>query len=108
MYVYSHAMARKKRVNLYLDPVVYAQAQALIRRIPGSNVSGLVDDLLREMVERLTPVVEAAEKGDGQAALMMVHGHALDFLSEVNHDMAELTANMRTLSRPKGDPSTVA
>lgn len=57
-----------RRVNISIDPELHDRATRLVERIPGATFSGLVQDVLRDMLPVLETVADAYEEGGEEAA----------------------------------------
>lgn len=78
----------KMRVNLYLDEDIYRKAKSLVEQVPGSSVSGLVDEVLEGAIPMLEQTLEAAKAGDTEAqAKMMSHLFANQLLKLANESV---------------------
>jgi hypothetical protein len=61
------AAITKRRVNLYLDKKVYGAAQELSRKVPGTSVSDMVNELLAEAVPMYQQMLVDAERVAAEA-----------------------------------------
>ncbi len=54
----------KQRITLTIDPEVYGNARELVSHVQKLSVSALVELLLGQFVDRMGPILKAAQSGD--------------------------------------------
>lgn len=86
--------AGKQKVTLSLDPDAYRGIRAILARIPGKpSVSALVDDLFRQFVGQVGPLLDEVEADPATQARALLAFHG----SIVRESSVELDELLRTL-----------
>jgi hypothetical protein len=94
----------KRRVTFTIDPDIYEAAQTLVSHVPNLSVSSLVELLLRQFVDKMNPVLQAALSGDTLAqieAFTRFHGQS-------QADLAIEFTDMIRMIKAKGGETTAA
>ncbi len=94
----------KMRATFTIDPEVYGNARELVSHLPKLSVSALVELLLGQFVDRMGPILEAAQSGDPASQIEAFQR----FHSDTHADLAIEFTDMIRMIKAKGGETTAA
>ncbi len=92
------------RATFTIDPDIYKETRKLVSHVPKLSVSALVELLLSQFVDRMGPILEAAQSGDPASqieAFRRFHG-------DMQADLAIEFTDMIRMIKAKGEKQAAA